>query len=335
MVKFIRNDTTSGETMAVTIKDIAKETGLANATISAYLNGVPVREYNRVKIEQAIKKLGYIRNEYARGLKTHRSGTIGVLIPELSNVFSTTIITEIEERLRERGYGIIVCDCRTDIKREEEAIRFLLSKMVDGLIIMPVSTDKSEFTVALEKKIPVVVIDRKTDSEEVSHIVINNREISRTATDNILAKGCRKIALVTGDMSVYTAKERKIGYEEAMLAKGVYDENMVYNGGLSVEGGYSATKSILSSHPDVEAIFVTNYEMTMGSIIALNEEGRKIGEDIDFTGFDNVEITRAFFPDMETVNQPLTEIGRVAAQTMYDMINGEQPVNITLKAQIV
>lgn len=321
--------------MAVTIKDIAKETGLANATISAYLNGVPVREYNRVKIEQAIKKLGYIRNEYARGLKTHRSGTIGVLIPELSNVFSTTIITEIEERLREKGYGIIVCDCRTDIKREEEAIRFLLSKMVDGLIIMPVSTDKSEFTVALEKKIPVVVIDRKTDSEEVSHIVINNREISRTATDNILAKGCRKIALVTGDMSVYTAKERKIGYEEAMRAKGVYDENMVYNGGLSVEGGYSATKCILSSHPDVEAIFVTNYEMTMGSIIALNEEGRKIGEDIDFTGFDNVEITRAFFPDMETVNQPLTEIGRVAAQTMYDMINGEQPVNITLKAQIV
>ena len=88
--------------MAVTIKDLAKETGLANATISAYLNGIPVREYNRIKIEEAIKKLGYIRNDYARGLKTRRSGTIGVLIPELSNVFSTTIITEIEETLREK-----------------------------------------------------------------------------------------------------------------------------------------------------------------------------------------------------------------------------------------
>ena len=150
--------------MAVTIKDLAKETGLACATISAYLNRVPVRAYNKVKIEAAIRKLGYIRNEYARGLKTHKSGTIGVLIPELSNVFSTTIITEIEERLREKGYGIIVCDCRTDVRREEESVRFLLTKMVDGLIIMPVSADKSSFKAAIDKNIPVVVIDRKTDA---------------------------------------------------------------------------------------------------------------------------------------------------------------------------
>lgn len=321
--------------MAVTIKDLAKETGLANATISAYLNGIPVREYNRVKIEEAIKKLGYIRNDYARGLKTHRSGTIGVLIPELSSVFSTTIITEMEEALREKGYGIIVCDCRTDLKREEESIRFLLSKMVDGLIIMPVSADKSTFGTAIDKKIPVVVIDRKTNSKDVSHVVINNREISRAATERILAKGCRKIALVTGDMSVYTAKERKEGYEEAMRSAGLYDDSFVMNGCLSVEGGYAATKDILANMPDVQAIFVTNYEMTIGSIIALNEEGKKIGKDIEFTGFDKVEITRAFVPAMETVNQPLEEIGRVAAATMTEMIDGAEPKDIILKADIL
>lgn len=321
--------------MAVTIKDLAKETGLANATISAYLNGIPVREYNRVKIEEAIKKLGYIRNDYARGLKTHRSGTIGVLIPELSSVFSTTIITEMEETLREKGYGIIVCDCRTDLKREEESIRFLLSKMVDGLIIMPVSADKSTFGTAIDKKIPVVVIDRKTNSKDVSHVVINNREISRAATERILAKGCRKIALVTGDMSVYTAKERKEGYEEAMRSAGLYDDSFVMNGCLSVEGGYAATKDILANMPDVQAIFVTNYEMTIGSIIALNEEGKKIGKDIEFTGFDKVEITRAFVPAMETVNQPLEEIGRVAAATMTEMIDGAEPKDIILKADIL
>ena len=321
--------------MAVTIKDLARETGLANATISAYLNGIPVREYNRIKIEEAIKKLGYIRNDYARGLKTHRSGTIGVLIPELSNVFSTTIITEIEECLRNKGYGIIVCDCRTDLHREEESVRFLLSKMVDGLIIMPVSTDKKAFAVAVQKNIPVVVIDRKTNSEDVSHIVINNREISREATERILAKGCRKIALVTGDTEVYTAKERKAGYEDAMRKAGVYDESFVKNGGLSVDGGYSATKEILAEIPDVQAIFVTNYEMTIGSIIAINEEGRKIGKDIEFTGFDKVEITSAFVPAMHTVNQPLEEIGRVAADVMTEMIEGAYPRDIVLKAEIL
>ena len=321
--------------MAVTIKDLARETGLANATISAYLNGIPVREYNRIKIEEAIKKLGYIRNDYARGLKTHRSGTIGVLIPELSNVFSTTIITEIEECLRNKGYGIIVCDCRTDLRREEESVRFLLSKMVDGLIIMPVSTDKKAFAVAVQKNIPVVVIDRKTNSEDVSHIVINNREISREATERILAKGCRKIALVTGDTEVYTAKERKAGYEDAMRKAGVYDESFVKNGELSVDGGYSATKEILAEIPDVQAIFVTNYEMTIGSIIAINEEGRKIGKDIEFTGFDKVEITSSFVPAMHTVNQPLEEIGRVAADVMTEMIEGACPRDIVLKAEIL
>lgn len=321
--------------MSVTIKDLAKETGLANATISAYLNGIPVREYNREKIEKAIKKLGYIRNDYARGLKTHRSGTVGVLIPELSNVFSTTIITEMEEYLKEKGYGIIVCDCKTDLRREGESLRFLLSKMVDGLIIMPVSTDKNAFSIAVEKNIPVVVIDRKTDSDEVSHVVIDNREISRKATEKLTAKGCKKIALITGNTGVYTARERKAGYEDAMSAAGLFDEKAVYDGKLSVEGGYAATKDILKDRPDTDAIFVTNYEMTIGSIIALNEEGRKIGKDIEFIGFDKVEITRAFVPEMQTVNQPLSEIGKVAAETLIDMIGGGKPRDIILKAEIV
>lgn len=321
--------------MTVTIKDLAKETGLANSTISAYLNGVPVREYNKVKIEEAVKKLGYIRNDYARGLKTHRSGTVGVLIPELSSVFSTAIITEIEERLREQGYGIIVCDCRTDIKREEESVRFLLSKMVDGLIIMPVSADKKAFALAVQKNIPVVVLDRLTDSEDVSHIVINNREISRLATRRILAKGRRKVALINGNTEIYTARERQEGFKDAMSAAGLYDENLVENGGFSVEGGYLAVKQILKRAPDTDAFFVTNYEMTIGSLIALNEEGRRIGRDIDFTGFDKVEITRAFLPDVETVNQPLNRIGAVAAQTLIGMINGDKPVNVTLEAEII
>lgn len=320
--------------MSVTIKDLAKETGLANATISAYLNGVPVREYNRVKIEQAIEKLGYIRNDYARGLKTHRSGTVGVLIPELSNVFSTTIITEMEETLREKGYGIIVCDCRSDLTRENESLRFLISKMVDGLIVMPVSTRQQALRPALDNHIPTVVIDRKTDAQEVSHVVINNREVSYQATRRLLLQGCRNIAMIVGDMSVYTAKERCIGYRMAMQEQDVYDSGYIYNGGLSVQGGYAATKKLLREHPDTQAVFVANYEMTIGSMIALNEEGKRIGQDIRLMGFDNIEISKAFTLKMETVIQPLEEIGRCAAQTLLSMIAGEPARDIVLQAAI-
>lgn len=320
--------------MSATIKDLAKKTGLGYATISAYLNGVSVRPYNKEKIEKAINELGYIRNDYARGLKTHKSGTIGVLIPELSNIFATTIISEMEEELREKGYGIIVCDCRSDMKLEQQSIRFLLSKMVDGLIVMPVSTDGEVFTTALEKRVPVTVIDRLTNNIKVSHIVINNREVSRQATEKLLAKGRKNIALITGDMRVYTAKERRLGYQEVLEENGLYNENVVYNGGLCVEGGYQATKKMLAENPQTDAVFVTNYEMTVGCMIAMTEEGKKIGEDIEFIGFDNVEMSNVFTPKLTTVKQPLKEIGQLAAKTIMAMINGEEPINTVLKANI-
>lgn len=320
--------------MAITIKDLAKETGLGSATISAYLNGVPVRSYNKEKIEQAIKKLGYIRNEYARGLKTHESRTIGVLIPELSNIFATSIISEMEEMLREKGYGIIVCDCRTDLNLEQESLRFLLSKMVDGLIIMPISTDSKALKIALDNNVPITVLDRMTDSDKVSHIVINNREISSQAVNNLIERGLRRIALITGDMEVYTAKERRMGYQEALEAAGCYDESLVYNGGLSVEGGYQATKRMLKECKDIEAVFVTNYEMSVGSMIAMTEEGKLVGNEIEFIGFDNVEMSKVFTPKLATVNQPLKEIGQMAALTITSMIAGEPARNVVLNASI-
>lgn len=320
--------------MAITIKDLAKETGLGSATISAYLNGVPVRSYNKEKIEQAIKKLGYIRNEYARGLKTHESRTIGVLIPELSNIFATSIISEMEEMLREKGYGIIVCDCRTDLNLEQESLRFLLSKMVDGLIIMPISTDSQALKIALDNNVPITVLDRMTDSDKVSHIVINNREISSHAVNNLIERGLKRIALITGDMEVYTAKERRMGYQEALEAAGCYDESLVYNGGLSVEGGYQATKRMLKECKDIEAVFVTNYEMSVGSMIAMTEEGKLVGNEIEFIGFDNVEMSKVFTPKLATVNQPLKEIGQMAALTITSMIAGEPARNVVLNASI-
>ena len=105
--------------MGATIKDIAKRTGLGLATISSYLNGGNVREKNRIKIEEAIKELHFEVNEVARGLKTNRTKTIGIVIPELNNIFFAEIITEAEDILRSHGYATIICDCRSDIEREQ------------------------------------------------------------------------------------------------------------------------------------------------------------------------------------------------------------------------
>lgn len=320
--------------MSITIKDIAKETGLGSATISAYLNGVPVRAYNKLKIEEAVKKLGYIRNDYARGLKMHSSKTIGVLIPELSNIFATTIISEMEEVLRQQGYGIIVCDCRTNLELEQKSLTFLMSKMVDGLIVMPVSTNAKTFAIPLQNNTPIVVIDRMTDCKEVSHIIINNEEISYRAVKKMLQKGHKHIAIISGNDGVYTARARRSGYQKAMEESGLYDLNYVFDGGLSVDGGYTTAKDALAIFPNIDGFFVTNYEMTVGSIIALGENGKKIGKELGFIGFDDMELSKAFTPRLITVNQPLKEIGKIAGQTILAMINNAPPTNVILEANI-
>lgn len=138
--------------MAATMKDIARETGLGLATISSYFNGGNVREKNRIKIEAAIKELHYEVNEVARGLKTNATKAIGVVIPELNNVFCSEIITEMEDILRNHGYATIVCDCRTDEKLEKEAVDFLMRKRVDGLINMPVDITGSHLREFQETK---------------------------------------------------------------------------------------------------------------------------------------------------------------------------------------
>lgn len=318
--------------MAATIKDIAQMTGLGAATISAYLNGVNVRPINKDKIEQAINELGYVRNEYARGLKMHRTMTIGVLIPELSNSFSTAIISEMEDILRAQGYGIIVCDCRTDSEIERKSLRFLMSKMVDGLIVMPISTEGKLLQPAIDSKIPIVVIDRATANPEVSMVVINNREIARNAVQLLINNGHKHIAVISGDSGVYTVNERNEGYREAIDTIGTYNARNIYNGSLSVDGGYLAMKRIIESNRDITAVFVTNYEMTIGAIIAVNELGYKIPNDYSFVGFDNQELSRVISPRLATVNQPLKEIGRTAATRIIKMIGGEPASTTVLEA---
>lgn len=320
--------------MAATIKDIARETGLGYATISAYLNGANVRPRNRELIEAAVKKLGYVRNEYARGLKTHRSMTVGVLIPELANTFSTTIISAVEDELRSHGYGILVCDCRSDPALEKKSLEFLQSKMVDGVIVMPITADGKIFDM-LPEGIPAVAIDRFTPSDRVSHVLINNREISAQAVRLLTAKGHRRVALISGARGTYTADERRKGYEESMRIAGCYDEALIYYGNFTVDGGYLAMKEIIRSADGVTSVFVANYEMTVGAIIAMNEMRCRIPEDYSFIGFDNHDLSKIITPSLATVNQPLGEIGRQAAGQLLRQMAGGEKEDIMLPAELI
>ena len=320
--------------MAATVKDIAKKTGLGLATISSYINGGNVREKNRIKIEEAIEELHFEVNEMARGLKTNKTRIIGIIIPELNNIFCAEIITEVEDLLRSHGYATMICDCRTDERREEEAVEFLLHRRVDGLIIMPsgrLGTYLQKFTKANK---PIVSIDRKLKGIECDCVLVDNQGAAKDATRRLLGKGHCKIGMIAGPKDIYTAEERYKGYCLAMEEAGVtVQENLIVRGDYTIEGGAAAMKVLISENPDMTAVFVSNYEMTMGAIISINELGIEMPARLSFIGFDNVEFAKASIPKLSIVTQPTRDIAKHVSELMLSRLegNGELEKNEIVK----
>lgn len=312
--------------MAATMKDIARQTGLGLATISSYFNGGNVREKNRIKIEAAIEELHYEVNEVARGLKTNATRTIGVVIPELNNTFCAEIITGMEDVLRSHGYATIVCDCRTDRKLEQEAVEFLIRRRVDGIINMPVDEEGKHLRKFQKTGKPIVLIDRRIQGISCDSVLVDNRKAAEDAVQCFIKNGHRNIGIIGGPEGIFTAQERLAGYSKALKEAGIpIRGSLIFHGDYTIQGGVRGLEELVRSNPDMTAVFVTNYEMTMGAMIGVNELGIKIPEQLSMIGFDNLQFARACNPKLTIVSQPTDGIAREVARIMLEHLeNGKQ-----------
>lgn len=325
--------------MAATIRDITKMTGLSLATVSKYLNGGNVLPDNRARIEAAIEALHYEVNEVARGLATNRTRTVGILTHRLDNIFAGTIITEIEDILRKNDYGTIVCGCRGDEKLEAEALRFLLAKRVDGIIAIPTSASSSYLEPALNRQIPVVLIDRSIEDREFDCVTVDNEAASCEAVRRLIAYGHTRIGMICGEERTYTAKKRLEGYQRAHREAGlaVFPEYIEHGPMMETEYGYQAMKRLLALKEPPTAVFLSNYEITLGGIIALNELGKRFPDDISIVGFDNLMLSQVVKPKLWMVCQPMKEIAERAAGLLLERLSGERKeggVRVMLETKI-
>ncbi len=319
--------------MGATIKDIARETGLGLATISSYLNGGNVREKNRAKIEAAIEALHFEVNETARGLKTNKTKIIGIVIPELNNIFCAEMISVAEDILRQNGYATMLCDCRSDVHREAEAIEFLLHKRVDGLLIMPTGEYSESLSLFAEQKKPVVLIDRKVRGFIGDCVLADNEGAAKEAVLRLVDAGHQKIGLISGPQEVYTASARNWGFQKAMMEAGLSLENsLMVCGDYTIKGGARAMRTLHETHPDMTAVLVSNYEMTVGAMIEINESGIRVPEELSIIGFDNVEFAKACSPKLSIMTQPTRQMAMSAVRLMLDRLNGndEKPAEMVI-----
>lgn len=310
--------------MSATIRDIKRITGLSLATISKYLNGGNVLQKNRIAIESAIKELNYEVNEVARGLATNKSKTIGVLIYMLDSVFNSTIVTYIEDILRKHNYAIIVCDYRGDLDLAKEKIRFFIQKRVDGIITIPIGKNSRYLNDAIKRNIPIVLIDSIFKNNLFDCVLVDNFNAAKDAVNILYRYGHKEIGIICGEESAYTASERFRGYKQGLIEKGInIEEKFIKRGELSVEFGYKAMKYLMYLKKRPTAVFLSNYEITLGAIIAINELGIRFPENLSLIGFDNMILAEVVNPKLWMISQPLKEIGKYAATIMLEKLEGE------------
>lgn len=321
-----------------TIKDVAKHAGLSIATISKYINGGNVLAENKVLIKAAIEELDYKRNELARGLKTNQTMTIGILIPSLENIFFTTIVSMIEDQLLKEGYGTIICDYKEDKDLEKTKLEFLVNKKVDGIIMVSYYADHSYIKKLLDKKVPVILLDRIIKGIDCDCVLADNQNASYQAVEALITRKHKRIGIVGGPVDAYTAKERLKGYMRVHEDYHVpIDDALILAADYSVEGGYKALEALWQLEQRPSAIMVTNYEMTIGAIMAINDYKINVPGDLSIIGFDNIQMSKVVRPPLSIVEQPMKEIGMTAAKLLVKRLKGDFddfPVTYRLKTNV-
>ncbi len=296
-------------------------------------------ERNRESIAQAISDLGFHVNEIARGLKTSRTMTVGVLIPDLENVFCTSIVAHIENTLQRAGYSSLICDYREDVALEREKLEFLAKKSVDGFIYMPLCNQEDIVARLLARSLPVILIDRPLPGLACDTVLVDNLNAAYGAIEHLINHGHRRIGIIAGPPGIYTAQERLKGYRRVHEDFDLpIADDLILEGDYSLESGYRLMGQLLQRADPPTAVFVTNYEMTLGAIMALNESPIRVPDELSIIGFDNQQLARIVKPALTIVVQPIQAIGETAATLLMKRLRDDRtgfPVIQRLKTGLV
>ncbi|MBU3190368.1 LacI family transcriptional regulator [Clostridium bowmanii] len=312
----------------VTMKDIAEMAGVSKATVSMVMNkkDASISENTREKILRIAKEMSYIPNSIARSLSTKKSGSIGIILPDITNPFFSEMARAIEDEAERLEYNIIICNTDNDKDKEEKYIELLISKLIDGVIFMSGGKSNASITILKNNNVPFVLVDRYIEGYKDDYgVFCLNKQGVKNGIKYLYEKGNRKIVFVKGRENLEISKQRVEGYIEAMKDYEIYDEKYIYEGDFNVDGGIMATEKIIHSFKNLDAIFYSNDMMALGGMKILLRNGYKIPEDISVVGFDNIHISEVIEPELTTISQPIYIMGKKACSILINLIKGELP----------
>jgi LacI family transcriptional regulator len=319
-----------------TISDIAHRSGVSTSTVSRVLSGAnKVSEAKRVAVLTAVAELNYQPNVFARGLASGQSMTIGVLTQNFGSPFYDAIIQGVVQGLNQTGYFPIFADGQWQPDIEFEAIRAMLRRQIDGLIVLGGFLGFKEIQ-QLTGDIPLIMVVNRATGYEDNSVFIDNVAAAHLATRHLIELGHRRIAHICGRLDHPDARDRRQGYIQALEEAGFEpDPELMIEGTFRRQSGVLAVEMLLSSRTSFSAIFAANDQMAFGARLALYRRGIRVPEDVSLVGFDDEPSAAFMIPPLTTVRQPALELGHAAAKIALARLKGEPVPAPHLTAELV
>jgi LacI family transcriptional regulator len=320
-----------------TMRDVAKLAGVSKTTVSHVVNETRfVEEETKRRVLQAIEELGYYPNVAARSLTTKRTGTIGIVISDASNLFFGEVLLGIEDILQPENYGLIVCNTDEILEREAHYLDLLLSQRVEGIIAAATSQRWAALAQAEIQHTPIVSVDRTFPGSEVPFVGVDNKHGAYLGTKHLIECGHRKLGVIAGFPRLSTMRERIAGFCQALEEDHipVPEEWIVYS---PLKAGEDAALQVLSLPERPTALFVNNNQLAIGVLLAIKRLGLRCPEDIALVVFDDHPWAAVSDPPLTVVRQPTRELGQISARMLLDLIKGRELTekNAILECELV
>lgn len=314
---------------SVTIHDVARQAGVSVATVSRFINqNSPVSEEVAERIRGVMAELGYVPHATARHLATRKTRNIGLLLTNMHNDFFAPLLSGIDAIVSQKGYNLLVATYSPGLRREY--LPPIGPHNTDGLLVFADSLDEDQIRAFQQKRFPLVLIHRSSPSTlNVPSVTVENKAAARKMVDHLIdVHGKRRIIFMRGPIHQEDSYWREMGYKASLEEHGIkFDEALILNGGFEREIAYEAMIAFISNgKKSFDAVFAGDDDAAIGVLTALREIGKDVPADVAVAGFDDLRLTSYLDPPLTTVRAPTEDVGRTAAQQLFNLIE-ESPVD--------
>ncbi|MGV3464769.1 MAG: catabolite control protein A [Heyndrickxia sp.] len=313
--------------MNITIYDVAREANVSMATVSRVVNGNPnVKPATRKKVLEVIERLGYRPNAVARGLASKKTTTVGVIIPDISNIFFAELARGIEDIATMYKYNIILSNSDQNKEKELHLLNTMLGKQVDGIVFMGGNITEEHVAEFERSPVPIVLAGSIEPFDKIPSVNIDYKQAAYDAINEFIDRGHKNIAILIGPLHDPINKELKLeGYKEALKNAGIpFNEELVIEGDYTYDSGIEAWQKLNEQKIKPTAIFAGNDEMALGVVHGAQDDGIVIPEQLEVITSDNTRLALMVRPQLTSVIQPLYDIGAVAMRLLTKYMNKEK-----------